>query len=120
MARIDWGGTDRRMKQRIGQYGQAVKQASFNLGQHWAAVLEAYSKAQAPWTDRTAAARQSLWGRSFLVQNGDVVVIVLSHGVNYGVFLELANAGKFSVIAPTLETHYGQLWNSYRRMLGGR
>jgi hypothetical protein len=120
MTSINWHGSDRRMKQRIGAYGEAVKQASFNLGQHWGAVLEAFAKSGAPWTDRTANARQSLWGRAFVIRNGDAVMIVLSHGMYYGVFLELSNASRYAVIAPTLEVHYNQIIASYRRMLGGR
>jgi len=120
MTSINWHGTDRRMKQRIGAYGEAVKQASFNLGQHWGAVLEAYAKSQAPWTDRSGNLRQALWGRAFLIQNGDAVMIVLSHGLDYGIFLETRNASRYAIVRPALEVHYGQVWDSYKRMLGGR
>lgn len=120
MATIDWGGTDRAMKKRIGQYGEAVKQAAFNLAQYWAPNLESYAKMNRPWTDRTSNARQGLWSKAFTVNDGDTVVIILSHGVYYGRFLELSNAGRYAIIMPTLQAHYGPIWASYRKMLGGR
>jgi len=53
--------------------------------------MEGYSKSHAPWTDRTSHARQSLHGGVDI--RGDQQVLYLSHGVEYGIWLELATAG---------------------------
>jgi len=68
-------------------------------------VLEDYAKQHRPWTDRTGNARQSLFSVSELA--GEIVTIYLSHGMEYGVFLELCNSGQYAIIMPTLEANYG-------------
>ena len=112
MARIDWGGTIQQMKRRMDAYGVAVEQALFQLGLFFAAKMEAHAKRHAAWTDRTSNARQSLFG--VVTKEGDNVVLILSHGVDYGVFLELANQGNFAIIGPTLQQHYSEIMEAVR------
>ena len=114
MARIDWGGTDTQMKRRMDAYGVAVEQTLFQLGQFFAAKMEAHAKRHAPWTDRSSNARQGLFG--VVTKEGDKVVLILSHGnvIEYGVFLELANQGNFAIIGPTLQQHYSEIMEAVR------
>lgn len=56
--------------------------------------LEGYAKKNAPWRDRTAHARQRLTGDYFPIQSG--YRISLSHGVNYGKYLEGTNNPEWS------------------------
>ena len=112
MTRIDWGGSDQQMKRRMNAYGVAVMNSLFQLGQLFAAKMEAHAKREASWTDRTSNARQSLFGVS--TKEGDKVVVILSHGVDYGVFLELAHQGNFAIIGPTLQQHYGEIMQAVR------
>jgi len=58
--------------------------------------IESFMKSEAPWTDRTGAARSGL--RATVQNRGDTVAIVLSHSVPYGVFLEVRWGGKYGVI----------------------
>ena len=62
--------------------------------------LETDAKAQAPWTDRTGAARQRLQGYTYRKTNG--WRIVLSHGVDYGIWLELAHEKRFAIVGPLI------------------
>jgi hypothetical protein len=62
--------------------------------------MENESKANATWKDRTGAARQRL--NSTWKWQGNIVRIELSHGVDYGIWLELCNEGKYAVITPTI------------------
>jgi hypothetical protein len=39
--------------------------------------------------------------------------------MHYGIFLELANEGRFAVILRTLEAHYGPLIAALKRLVGG-
>lgn len=118
--RIEWNGTDRAVRQRIGEYGRASKDALYALAQYWAPNLEAYAKANAPWTDRTGNARQGLQGRAY--QTSDAVIIALGHSptINYGLWLEVLHQGRYAIIMPTLEAHYRPVWDSVRRTMGGR
>jgi hypothetical protein len=74
--------------------------------------LENEAKAMAPWTDRTGIARGDLFSNSSA--SGDGVMIVLGYGENtisrgypYGIALETHNGGRFAIVMPTLERHYG-------------
>lgn len=66
--------------------------------------ITAYMKANAPWADRTGAARENLYS---VVQHAarESVSILLSHGslIPYGVYLEVLNAGRFAIIAPSVD-----------------
>lgn len=53
------------------------------------------------WTDRTGQARQRLHGYVGSISNG--YRITLAHGVDYGIWLELANGKRFAIIPPTIE-----------------
>ena len=66
------------------------------------AEAEAEAKREAPWTDRTGNARNSIGGYTD-DSNKDNPVGILSIGVYYGVFLELKNNGKYRIVWPMLE-----------------
>jgi hypothetical protein len=52
-------------------------------------------------------------------QDGQTTIIYLSHGVEYGQWLELCNAGKYSIIMKTLEAFYGPIKGSLESLLKG-
>ncbi len=62
--------------------------------------MQAYAQSHAPWTDRTGDARKRLHGSA---QNrGDVIRIQIAHGVEYGIWLELAHEKRFAIIPDTI------------------
>ena len=61
---------------------------------------EAYMKINAPWTDRTGAARSGLYTKYH--KTGNTREILFSHSVAYGIWLEVANSGDYQIILPTL------------------
>jgi hypothetical protein len=63
--------------------------------------VEEYAKANAPWQDRTGAARLGL--TSDVYREEDTIVLQLYHIVDYGVWLETIQGGRFAIIMPTLE-----------------
>lgn len=63
--------------------------------------LQDSARENARWTDRTGHARQRLTGSSYPVTEG--YKLSLSHGVDYGIWLELANEKKYSIIPETIE-----------------
>ena len=66
-------------------------------------LLEAEAKLNAPWIDRTGLARKGLHGGA--ERDGTDLVIYVAHSKNipYGIYLELANAGKYAILKPTIE-----------------
>lgn len=106
--RIEWSGTEE-MLANMDEYGRRVKATIGRVARYWEPIIDARAKEDAPWTDRTANARQGLrcW-----VDDTDpdaIVVIYLKHSMDYGVYLELKNSGRYAVIMPTLEAHYPRI-----------
>lgn len=63
--------------------------------------LQNYARKTARWTDRTGHARQRLTGDVLVASNG--YKLRLAHGVDYGIWLELANEKRFAIIPETIE-----------------
>lgn len=66
-----------------------------------ASQMQAYMIARHKWTNRTFMAEKTL--RAVVSQpDSNTVRITLSHGVQYGIWLELAHEKNFAIIQPTL------------------
>lgn len=76
---------------------------------------ESYMKTNAPWTDRSSAAREGL--KSQVVTGGNGVAVVLYHTVPYGVWLEVRWGGKYSVIEPTIEAMLPRFMEAVERLV---
>lgn len=77
----------------------------------------AFAQEQAPWEDRTGDARAGLdvdvrW-------EGHHIVWEMYHTVDYGLYLETMQNGKFSVIMPTLEIFAPEVGRGLRESGGG-
>lgn len=66
-----------------------------------ASELQAKMKLNRPWTDRTGMAK-ALLNAKVSQPNKNTVRITLTHGVDYGIWLELANGKNYAIIAPTI------------------
>jgi hypothetical protein len=115
---IRWRTPPSELAKSLDQYGDKVLTAVAAVAQYVATQMQDSAKANAPWTDRTGNARSGLFGTSEADFASKVVTIYLSHSavLDYGLWLELANEGKFSVIMPTLESHYDQLMQLLREV----
>jgi hypothetical protein len=98
-------------------YAMAIEQNVNALAERYANEIETWMKSNAVWTDQTGDARRELYSETFGLTN-EAVVIILGHGVDYGVFLELANAGRYSVIFPAMDYFIPRIWDDVRRILG--
>jgi hypothetical protein len=96
-------------------YRATLNRALWLLALSYAPQIEAWMKQNAAWTDRTSNARQTLWAEAF--DFTDVVVLAFGHGVDYGVFLELANAGRYSIIFPALDYFSPKIWADVEKIL---
>lgn len=80
-----------------------------------ALVLQNYAREHRPWTDRTGHARQRLTGSVARVSEG--YQIILAHGVDYGIWLELAHEKRFAIIMPTIQAKSQEILSGYNRLL---
>ena len=67
----------------------------FDLNAAWG---EAWMKMTAPWTDNTGAARSGL--TAIANSQGTLHALLLSYSVSYGIWLEVANSGRFQILGP--------------------
>lgn len=66
-----------------------------------ASELQSKMKVNRPWTDRTGMAK-ALLNVKVSQPSSTVVRITLAHGVDYGIWLELAHGKNYAIIAPTV------------------
>lgn len=60
-----------------------------------------YAQYNAPWSDRTGMAREGLYADVY--EEFGFVIMDLLHSVDYGLWLEVIQNGRFATIMPTLE-----------------
>lgn len=70
--------------------------------------LEAKAKMNRPWTDRTGEAKRRLTGTSEM-EGQDKCRIVLAHGVEYGIWLEIAHEQNFAILEPTVRQNADEI-----------
>ncbi len=97
-------------------YATAIHKGVLAIGNKYKPLVENWMKANAKWTDRTGNARQTLWSDVDDVTN-QMVRIIFSHGMYYGIFLEVNNAGRFAIIDPALDHFAPLIWADVQRML---
>ena len=83
--------------------------------QYWAPRVESYMKTNASWTDRTGNARNGLAARAY--REGKEAGIVLYHQVPYGIWLEVANSGRYAIINPTIESQGPMVMEDFKGRL---
>lgn len=89
------------LKSGIEQLGVKTKVALLMYMSTKAAELEGKMKANRPWTDRTGMAKQTLTVR-VSQQSPTRLRITCAHGVDYGIWLELAHEKNYAIVAPTI------------------
>ncbi|MBT9157006.1 MAG: hypothetical protein DDT37_02011 [Firmicutes bacterium] len=102
------------VQRNLDAWAKRQRGAAVALAQSLAGQLEGRVKKNAPWTDRTSNARNGLFGSTEV--RGDTVYIRVAHSMEYGVFLELANDGRFAILKPTVSGAVAEIEGSYRRL----
>jgi hypothetical protein len=88
------------LQAKLNQFGPKIKRNMVAAAKYTAGQAESYMKSEAPWTDRSGAARNGL-GTEVVVSTNKVA-IVLYQSVEYGPFLEVRWGGKYAIIEPTM------------------
>lgn len=102
------------VKKNLRTWADRQRAAVIMLAKNWAGQLEGRAKTNALWTDRTGNARNGLFGSAEV--KGNEVFIRLGHSIEYGIFLELANDGRFAVLKPTIDQAAPKIYDSYKRL----
>lgn len=106
-----------------------INMASFNLRQAANKQLAAlglyaetaaqqmveHAKPNAPWTDRTTNARESISGGHYW--KGNTLVVRISGGMEYSVYLELAMEKRWAILRPTVERFAPEVLSGYQRLV---
>lgn len=109
--KIEWKGfTPGRLVEWLGEVRAAqVQRTVERTADRHSKKIEAWMRANAPWTDQTGDARRELRAEVLDI-TGKAVLILLRHGVDYGVYLETMQAGRFAILGPALDTWAPVIW----------
>lgn len=82
-----------------------------------ASELQAKMKLNRPWTDRTGMAK-ALLNAKVSQPSQTIVRITLAHGVQYGIWLELAHEKNYAIIAPTIREEGPRIVKDLDNLMG--
>lgn len=97
--KFDYGKST--LNRKLGNMGEKIGAAVLMYSSTKASELKYKMKQNRPWTDRTGAAKALLDARVSRPKP-NIIRITLSHGVDYGIWLELAHEKNYAIIAPTV------------------
>lgn len=79
--------------------------------------LQNEAQKNAPWTDRTGMARRQLNGYVEDHTYRNIVRVCLAHGVDYGIWLELAHEKRFAIVQPTIDLKSQEIFQGLSYLL---
>lgn len=78
--------------------------------------VESYMKLNRKWTDRTGKAKATL-NTKISQPNDHTVRMTLAHGVDYGIYLELAHEKNYAIIQPTLNKKAPEIMKDLKNLM---
>jgi len=102
----------------LNTYVNNTVKALESVSSDYAKAMQAYSKANRPWTDRTGMARRGLLG--YVLSEPTRIRTRIAHQVPYGIHLELGHQGRFSILQPTVSQHIADYYRDVERVVRGR
>lgn len=104
--------------QLVERYTKTIILSGRRVAEKRAEDATAWMKEMAPWEDRTGDARAGLHV-DVLESPGVLAELVFSHGddVPYAVWLEIANAGRYAIIAPAIDYWGAKLMQDIQRII---
>ena len=75
-----------------------------------------YAKTNKRWVDRTGNARAGLHGGSYW-ESSTVLKAYVAHGMEYGIFLELANSRKYAILEESIQKFQNTWYNGIQRIM---
>lgn len=89
------------LESKLESLGERADAAVRVFAENGATKLRSNAQSNAKWTDRSGDARRRLNAYVSAMENG--YRITLAHGVDYGIWLELAHEKRFAIIPQTIE-----------------
>lgn len=112
--RLDW--QDEQLLATLELIPQRMARAAEAAMRYHAPRALAYARQNAPWTDRTANARNGLFVT--VARDGATgYVMTLGHGVPYGIWLEVRFSGRFAIIRPTIAHEAPEVFDTFRQLV---
>lgn len=109
MAKMTYEYDDRQLSINLRETPEKVDRAIKATMDYTGTESTRVMKERAPWTDRTTAARNGLHTvNNFAPPQYE---LILSHTVPYGIWLEIANSGRYQIIMPTVRSQGVALMN---------
>lgn len=106
MGKVDFKLDDAKLKTNLAKFGPQVNKYITLTTDFGGQSGTKQMKLKAPWTDDTTNARNGLHSNVDHSGSGPVGFtkhsITFAHGVDYGIWLELIQSGKFQIIMPTV------------------
>lgn len=115
--KIDTKGFDEVIKN-LKEITPKLKRALYLDAQNISSKMEAWAKNNAVWTDQTSHARQFLRA-TVSWKNSDELMVSISHHVDYGVFLELCNEGKYAILEKSIAEFAPEFLKGWKEIVGG-
>lgn len=100
MARISVDFNDKKLLGNLRTFDNRLKDAVKVTVDYNAGYATGWMKSNAPWTDRTGAARAGLIALPASGRNFEE--IIMSYSVYYGIWLEVANNRRYAIIQPAM------------------
>lgn len=82
--------------------------AAWHAAEEIAALLESWSKMNAPFTDRTGNLRQSIRGTAEQTRR-DLYTVILTAGMEYAIFVERVREGKYAYLWPAVTENQARI-----------
>lgn len=99
----------------VRDYEQILMFAAYQLLIAKAPQVQNWMKAHAPWTDRTGNARQSIYARVY--RGPHSATLEFGHLMAYSIYLEVKNAGRFAIVAPTVDHFAPEIMNDLKAVV---
>ncbi len=112
--KIDYGSSS--LKSGIEKMGTKVGAAVLMYAATKAAELEAKMKMNRPWTDRTNMAKTTL-NASVSQPGQNTIRITCAHGVDYGIWLELAHEKNWAIVIPTINQEGPEVIKHFQNLM---
>lgn len=102
---IIWQVPPKKLAEHIARYGDRLFVALAAVMQDHADEMAEWARDNARWQDRTGNARQGIFGTAEADRKAYVVTLFVSHAVqlDYPLYLEIANGGKYAIIARAIQ-----------------
>lgn len=101
----------------VEEWLQSINEAVYQLMLFRAPQIEFWLKMNAPWQDKTGNARQSLYAAVHRTLLEITVIMAYGAAIDYSVYLEFSNAGRYSILSPALDYWIPILWNDVKALL---